>query len=730
METLAKTLRKNIACALVAAMLVVLPGPSVTSALAQVVSQAPAGISPIQLTLPVAGLTQNQPLSQTLPDTLSLPAGLGMAQTLPDALQEQSARSQTLAELEETVPAPKTPIATQLKRLGISIKYAASHLSNPFSKESKEFKKKRAAAEKQERDAGMTHLADRLEYVDSLLTRIETDAPVFGEAAHQSGRQAWENGSKSDASAEAVVGAESADKASGLSPASARQPVKKGFVMPSLVLPISAATTFLMDMAARTLMPQVFGFAISASVWTTFGLGGLLLPALIAVRAQMKGSGGDKVQPLRNYADTLIGTLLGAAASTFLGLHAAGLSLIGAFTADNLIFLGGPLSLAAFMGLSALAKALPVIYASANTIYGLENGRRMPAEFTPLQLPMKILVLQLFVQAVQITLGLMGLHLSTAMTFVLPVLMFMTLKGSAKFMTNLTHGRPAFLELEDWIFSAKKQPLDAAKNLRKTQWAAALATLAVVACCLGLLALHQGSLLAGIALLGTKLLSAAKSFGINILLVVIVGGILPRFMGAKPEEKGPFVDMLQDLAKRAGMKTPPLFHGDGGKKGPNAFAAGMTHRSATVTILDPIGDILSPEELKAVLGHELSHIRYRHMLTFFALIPLLFAMFGLGTDTLFQLMLAFWGSMVWLLSSMKLMRANEDMADAGSAALLGDTRALATGLRKMGLMGSLGKGKAPYVKGNWFFNLFLSHPDLQERVHGLASYQARPETAK
>lgn len=56
---------------------------------------------------------------------------------------------------------------------------------------------------------------------------------------------------------------------------------------------------------------------------------------------------------------------------------------------------------------------------------------------------------------------------------------------------------------------------------------------------------------------------------------------------------------------------------------PNAFAFGRTKKDGRVCVTRGILNLLDEEELKAVLGHEISHIRHRDMavMTLISVVP-------------------------------------------------------------------------------------------------------------
>lgn len=71
--------------------------------------------------------------------------------------------------------------------------------------------------------------------------------------------------------------------------------------------------------------------------------------------------------------------------------------------------------------------------------------------------------------------------------------------------------------------------------------------------------------------------------------------------------------MVEELSNRAGIPKPKI--GLSQTSLPNAFAFGRTLKDGRVCVTEGIMRLLDREELKAVLGHELSHIKNRDVLT-------------------------------------------------------------------------------------------------------------------
>jgi len=81
--------------------------------------------------------------------------------------------------------------------------------------------------------------------------------------------------------------------------------------------------------------------------------------------------------------------------------------------------------------------------------------------------------------------------------------------------------------------------------------------------------------------------------------------------------------MVAELAKKAHLPKPKV--GISQLTIPNAFAFGRTQRDGRVCVTRGILNLLSRDELRAVLGHELSHIKHRDMaiITLLSAIPLM-----------------------------------------------------------------------------------------------------------
>ena len=80
--------------------------------------------------------------------------------------------------------------------------------------------------------------------------------------------------------------------------------------------------------------------------------------------------------------------------------------------------------------------------------------------------------------------------------------------------------------------------------------------------------------------------------------------------------------MITELANKAGIPKPQV--GLSQLQIPNAFAFGRTKKSAKVCVTKDLLNLLDDHELKAVLGHEISHIKHRDMtiITMLSVVPM------------------------------------------------------------------------------------------------------------
>jgi heat shock protein HtpX len=228
-------------------------------------------------------------------------------------------------------------------------------------------------------------------------------------------------------------------------------------------------------------------------------------------------------------------------------------------------------------------------------------------------------------------------------------------------------------------------------------------------------------------------------------------------MGARevsPQEAPELHAIVERLCVQANLPKPRVAIAE--TPMPNAFAVGRSPRTATVCATTGILELLSPSELEAVLGHELTHVQNRDVMvmtiaSFFAsiaafIVQMGFWFGGFGGDDEdsgpSMLVVILVSAVVYVISWLLLQalsRYREFAADRGSAIITGRPSALISALLKISgdmqqipqrdLRAASGELAAFYIfppkAKQTVATLFATHPPLEARIAALQRLEAQ-----
>ena len=280
---------------------------------------------------------------------------------------------------------------------------------------------------------------------------------------------------------------------------------------------------------------------------------------------------------------------------------------------------------------------------------------------------------------------------------------------------------------------------------KQSTFGATLRTTILLATLSGLLVVI-GALIGGVStaalFLGIALLINLGSYFFSDKMALAMSRAKPISESEAPK----LYAVVRELTTRAGLPMPRLYVIP--QDQPNAFATGRNPDHAAVAVTRGILNLLSEDELRGVLAHELAHIQHRDIL-----IQSVASAIGAAITYLAYMLLWFGGddnnSPLGLVASLALVllaplaatiiqlsisRQREYAADAGGAQICGNPESLASALLRLeqgakAMPMQVNQAAEPlYIvkpfSSKGIAGLFSTHPPIEERVKRLR--QMRP----
>ena len=212
--------------------------------------------------------------------------------------------------------------------------------------------------------------------------------------------------------------------------------------------------------------------------------------------------------------------------------------------------------------------------------------------------------------------------------------------------------------------------------------------------------------------------------------------------------------MVAELAGRAGLPKPKVYISPSPQ--PNAFATGRNPSHSAVAVTEGLMQNCPPNEVRAVLAHEMAHIRNRDILigsvaaaiataiSFLANMAMFAGMFGGSSDDddgpsgASLLLMAIIAPIAAGMLQMAVSRSREYEADRVGASISGDPLALASALRRLDTISQRSPMEiAPSQASAWIVNpltgrrrdmtrMFMTHPPVEERIERLEHMASLP----
>ena len=253
-------------------------------------------------------------------------------------------------------------------------------------------------------------------------------------------------------------------------------------------------------------------------------------------------------------------------------------------------------------------------------------------------------------------------------------------------------------------------------------------------------------LIIGFALAGTPGLAIALiiSIGINILSYWYSDKLVLKIYNARKAEYShyPYLhDITKEVSTRASIKMPKLYVIE--SNNPNAFATGRNEKSAVIAVTSGLLELLTEQELKGVIAHEIGHIKNKDLListvsvilassiASLAVLARWTMIFGTKEENnrgiIELLILSIVAPISATILKLAISRSREYIADETGAKIIKDPEILASALMRLESAPKLKTGNQAAANlfiinpfsGNGFFKILNTHPSTTSRIKRL-----------
>ena len=241
------------------------------------------------------------------------------------------------------------------------------------------------------------------------------------------------------------------------------------------------------------------------------------------------------------------------------------------------------------------------------------------------------------------------------------------------------------------------------------------------------------------------------------------GEVVAQMMGGRPVDpqstdpaERRLLNVVEEMALASGVPVPPVYVMDN-EPSINAFAAGHQPSQAVIAVSRGCLEYLTRDELQGVLGHEFSHVLNGDMRLNLRLIGIVFGILSLSIVGYYVMRSAGWagssrdrddrggsGSAIFFVGlalfvfgylgvllgniiKAAISRQREFLADASSVQFTRNPAGLAAALKKIGGLAEGSRIRDAHAQeishmffgdafAGSFFNLFATHPPLEERI--------------